>query len=260
MAQEEQAQKIGFGYVDDTSDELRTKSGGKFGLNQGVFLTKFELNKNAGKDKSEQDALDIEVQVKDRAETSRIYPTDRVFDGDGNEITDKNSKAYIDGYNEDWKHKNALIIHILKNFRTDEEVRQAFSVPINSFADFINIAAGLLPNNFASKPLDVFLEWQWTIPKGKDQTYLQLPNNMKGGAWLVPHMEAQGEWKEVVDAESGLKYVDSETGREHAFTRSANFMNSNKAQQQRTGQQAANNALQNAAGGAGTGDAKKSGW
>lgn len=256
MAQEGQTQKIGFGYVDDTSDDLKTKSGGKFGLNQGVFLTKFELNKNAGKDKSEQDALDYEIQIKDASQSNRVYPTDRVFDGDGNEITDKNSQAYTDGYNEDWKHKNALIIHILKNFRSDEEVRQAFSVPINSFADFINIAAGLLPENFASKPLDTFLEWQWKIPKGKDQTYLQLPQNMKGGAWLVPHMQAEGEWLETI-TEDGLKYVDSKNGREHAFTRSSNFMESPKAKQQRTGQQAANNALQNAAG---TGDAKKSGW
>jgi hypothetical protein len=256
MSQEQTLQKIGFGYIDDTSKDLQSKQGGKFGLNQGVFLTKFELNTKAGSDGAEQDALDIHIQVADREQRLRIYPTEKVYDKDNKEITDKNSAEYIKAYNDDWTQKTAVIVHTLKCFRTDEEVRQGMSAPANSFGEFINICAGLLPDNFASKPLDVFLEWQWNIAPDNDRTFLQLPKNMKGGAFLAPHTPAVGTWEEV-RTENGLEYRDSANGNLHPFNRSANYMESNKANQQIEGQENNQEALAVAAG---TGGAKKTGW
>ncbi len=240
-----EAQLMGFGYVDDTDESLKSKSGGNFGLNTPVFLTKFELNANAGADGALQDALDVTVQVEDREYRSRTYPITKVYDKDGNEITDKTSPEYVAEYNKEWKQKNAVITHILKCFVSEDVIKQALATPLNSFGDFINVVVALLPADFNKKPLDVFLEYQWNIPDGEDKTYLQLPRNMKGGYFLCPSVTPAGAWSKVVD-DNGLRYVDA-NGAEHPFTRDKNFMSGNKANQQIEGQEAANEALAGAA-------------
>jgi hypothetical protein len=242
----EQVSKIGFGYVDDTDEKLKSRSGGSFGLNQAL-LTKFEYNPNAGKDGTAANAIDIVFQVGDREFNSRIYETTKVYDKNSNEITDVNSKEYIDAYNADWTQKNAVIVHILKAFRTDAEVKQAFSAPIADFASFANIAQSLLPDGFNTKPLDVFLEYQWSISDGQDRTYLQLPRNMKGGYFVVPAQP--GTWKEEIAEDGSLSYKN-ESGAEHPFKRDKNFMEGPKANQQKEGEELP--APGSASGGAGS--------
>ena len=61
-----------FGYINDKDESLRSKSGGKFGLNQG-FITKLEYNPNAGKDGTPADAVDITALIGDREYRLRIY-------------------------------------------------------------------------------------------------------------------------------------------------------------------------------------------
>lgn len=252
----EEIQKIGFGFVDDTSEDLQSKSGGKFGLNTGAFLTKFELNEKAGKDGAQGEALDVTIQIGDRDFNTRIYPTTKVFDKKGNEITDTSSVEYRKAYNEDWKQKNAVIVHILKSVTTEDAIKRAFGVQINSFKEFIQIAQGLIPANVKSLPLDVFLEYQWQASSGQDRTFLQLPRNMKGGYWVIPMQNpVGGTWKEVRD-DKGLHYVDAQ-GNVHPFKRDTNFMESNKAKQQIEGEEASDAALGAAAG---TGGAKKAEW
>lgn len=236
---------MGFGYIDDTDESLKSKAGGVFGLNTPAFLTKFELNPNAGADGAAQDAIDITVQVEDKEFRSRIYPTTKVYDKDGNELTDKTSPEYVKAYNMDWSQKNAVIVHLLKAFRTDEEVKQALSTPLNSFADFARVVTGLLPAESEKQPLDVFLEYQWNIGDGQDRTYLQLPRNMKGGYFLCAAVQPNGAWTKVVD-DKGLRYVDAQ-GNEHPFSRDKNYMGGNKANQQIEGEEASNEALQGAA-------------
>ena len=228
----ETAQKIGFGYVDPADESLKTRSGGTFGLNQGI-MSKFEFNPNAGKDGTAANAIDIEFLVGDRDFRLRIYETTRVFDKKNNEITDVNSKEYIDAYNDDWKQKNAVIVHVLKAFRTEQEIKQALSVPMNTFADFGNIVQSLVPDGFNTRPLDIFLEFQWNINDGQDRTFLQLPRNMKGGYFIVPAQ--QGTWKEVRLEDGSLVYKN-EAGVEHPFKRDKNYMESNKANQQIEGE------------------------
>jgi len=252
----ETVEKIGFGFVSDTDESLKTKSGGKCGLNQPVFLTKFELNENAGKDGAEQDALDINVQVVERDMMMRIYPTEKVYNKDNEEITDKSSAEYASAYNKDWTQKNALIVHILKCFRTEEEIEKALTAKISSFSEFVKIVTSLVPDDFSTKPLDVFLEYQWEINTGQDRTFLQLPKNMKGSYFLIPMHKAEGEW-ETINNSDGLRYVDSKTGKEHPFTRSENYMSSYKANKQVEGEEESSNALKQAAD---TGTAKKEKW
>ena len=225
--------KVGFGYIDDTDEKLKSKSGGVFGLNQG-FLTKFEYNPNAGADNSAANAIDITIQVGDKEFRSRVYETTKVYDKDNNEITEVGSKAYLEAYNADWSQKNAVVIHTLKAFRTDQEVKSAFSAPIADFAGFATIAQSLIPDNFNTKMLDVFLEYQWQINSGQDRTFLQLPKNMKGGYFIIPAQP--GIWKPVIKEDESLVYKN-EAGAEHPFTRDKNFMAGKKANQQIEGEE-----------------------
>ena len=56
------------GFVSDTDESLKGKSGGFFGLNAGVcFLTKFSYNQNVAKEGDEpREAIEIIVKVGDR--------------------------------------------------------------------------------------------------------------------------------------------------------------------------------------------------
>lgn len=249
-------QKVGYGYVDDTDESLKTKSGGKFGLNAGTAsLVKFEHNPNSGKDKSAGDALDIAVQVGEKEFTLKIYPVTKVYDSKSVEITDTNSKEYIDGYNAKVRQDNAVIIHVLKSVGvTDEQIKSAVQ-NVTNFVEFITALVGLLPTDFNKKPLDLFLEWQWQISEGQNRTYLQLPKNMKGGYFICPAQE--GPWNEVRGEDGTLRYVNDK-GTEHPFTRDKNFMEGNKANQQIEGQESANATL--AAAIPGTGAAKSGTW
>ena len=78
--------------------------------------------------------------------------------------------------------------------------------------------------------------YKWNIQEGNERTFLQLPKNMKGGRFLSPTIAPVGAWEEINDAD-GLRYVDSAKN-EHPFTRSENYMKSNKAIQQIEGEEA----------------------
>lgn len=232
MSQENQVQKVGFGYVDDTDESLKTKASGTFGLNQG-FVTKFEYNPNAGADGAAANAIDIHVMVKDREYRTRIYEVNKVYNKDGEEIPETDVKEWTEAYNAKWKQENAVIVHFLKVFRTDEEVKQAFSAPINDFKTFAEVAQSLMPDGFQSVPVDIFLEYQWNISDGQNRTFLQVPRNMKGGYFVVPAQT--GTWKEEI-IEGALVYKN-ESGQEHPFTRDKSYMESNKAIQQIEGEE-----------------------
>lgn len=248
-------QKASYGYVDDTDVSLKTKSGGKFGLNAGTAsLVKFEYNPNSGKDKSAGDALDIAMQVGEKEFTLKIYPVTKVYDSKSVEITDVNSKEYIDGYNAKVKQDNAVMVHVLKSVGvTDEQIKSAVQ-NVTNFVEFITALVGLLPNDFNKKPIDLFLEYQWSISDSQDRTYLQLPKNMKGGYFAC--LALSGTWTEQ-KIDGKLTYTN-ETGQIHPFERDKNFMEGPKANQKIEGQDTANATLAQAI--PGTGQAKSGTW
>ena len=94
-----------YGYQD--SGELAPgKQGGKFGLNTGAFITKFEFNSNAGKDGAAGDAIDLTVQVGEREYRHRFFPITKVFAKEGGEITDVNSNAYKEALKKEFDQNN----------------------------------------------------------------------------------------------------------------------------------------------------------
>jgi len=246
----EEIKKVGFGAINDNDESLKGKSGGGvFGLNHG-FLTKIEYNPNAGADKSAADAVDITVMIGEREFRRRIYDVTRVYDKNGNQLTDETAPEFIKIYNQNMLQNMAVVVHAVKATGiTQEQINTALATPPNSFADWAKIVTSLVPAGFEEKPIDCFLEYQWNIGDGQDRTFLELPKNMKGGRFLSPAVSVVGTWKaenswvEKDDKgneipHTGLRYVDN-AGNVHPFQRSQNYMESNKAIQQIDGQDAA---------------------
>lgn len=237
----EQKAMLGFGYQDDQDKSLQAKdfNFGVFGLNQKVKLTKFEYNPNGGAGGSEGDCLDIEFKIGSGDVRQRWFPITKVF-GKNGEISDTSSEEYITGYNDLMKHFKAVMTHYLKAFNTEETLKSAFATQPKNWVEYVQLVSRLMSQGIANGiALDVMLQYQWNIGANANQTYLELPKNLKDGSFLTPHMAPVGEWTEEKswtekdekgnDVEkSGLRYVDG-AGNVHRFKRSSNFMESNKA-------------------------------
>ncbi len=251
----EQQVMVGFGYQDDQDESLKAKDFGfgVFGLNEKVTITKFEYNPNGGAGGSVGDSLDISIKVGSGEINQRWFPISKVFDKNG-EITDTTSPEYIAGYNEQMKHFKAVMTHYLKAFNTEEALKAAFAKPINSWVEYVKLVSALMSQGIANNVLlDVFLQYQWNINPNSNQTYLELPKNLKDGSFITPHMAPVGEWKaENVWVEKdergnemkmeGLRYVDN-AGNVHRFKRNKNYMESNKANKQVRESSAAGSAM-----------------
>ena len=212
-----------YGYQ-DSGDLAPGKQGGKFGLNTGAFVTKFEFNPNAGKDGAAAEAIDFTVQVGEREYRHRFFPVNKVFAKGGGEITDTNSAEYKEAFAKEMGQFNAVISDIVKCFVSEEDLKVALATPISTFKDFANVVTRLVQStpNWQKKPVDVFLQYQWAPSGDNDRTYLELPKNVRHGSFIVA---SEGEGFKEVKTTSSLKYV-KEDGAEHSFRRGEWFLGS----------------------------------
>ena len=217
-----------YGYQ-DSGDLAPGKQGGKFGLNTGAFVTKFEFNPNAGKDNAAADAIDFTVQVGEREYRHRFFPITKVFAKEGGEITDVSSEAYKEAFKKELDQFNAVIGDIVACFVSREDLKTALATPIPSFKDFANIVTRLVQAtpNWQKKPVDVFLQYQWSPSGDNDKTYLELPKNVKHGSFIVA---SEGVGFKEIKTPTSLKYV-KEDGTEHTFKRGEWFLESAFANQ-----------------------------
>lgn len=221
-----------YGYA---SDEVK-QNPFNFGLIAGVtYLKKFEWIPNGGKDGAEGEALEIVFDIMGTEKGYRKFPITKAFLSNGGETTDPNSREF----KEAAQNLSACITHILHCFVDSEKLKANFNRPIGSFKEYCQIAMQVLPADFSSKPLDIFMQYQWNLKEGQSKTYLEIPNSMKSGKWLCPTVAVTGEWKEVRKAEASdndanaLLYVDSESPANiHPFKRYGRYMKSNSAIQQ----------------------------
>lgn len=206
---------------------------GKFGLNTGK-ITEFALIEDKGKDGTAYKAVSINVKIGDGEQKKLLFLSQDVYETGKEFGTAKMLSPGMEGYEEafyaHYIQYVAIIKQVLHAFGvTDEQINAAVAgLDSSKFLEGIAKLIALAPANYKELPVDVFLEYEWSIREGKDKTYATLPKNMKGGHFIVKH--EPGVWKEVKD-DSGLHYVN-ETGQKHPFVRNSNFMNSNKAIQQ----------------------------
>lgn len=220
----------GYGYA---SDEVK-QSPFSFGLTSGkTFLTRFEWVPNGGKDSAEQEALDIVFNIDGVEKGYRQFPVVKAFGKDNVEITDPNSPEMKEAFTD----FNAKITHILHCFNDMETIKAAFSRPIKSFKDFCHIAMSLIPKDAKDIPLDIFLQYQWSLRGEQKRTFLEIPSKMKHGRWLC-RTNPDRKWKTVrienptPENRKALYYIDEETEEIHDFVRNGWYMNSNFANQQ----------------------------
>lgn len=237
----EQTQLQGYGFVSDNDESLKGKSGGgRFGLNAGTaVMSKFEFSENVAKEGNPvRPAIEAFIKIGDREYKQWFGPINKVFNSDNQEV-DPNSPEYPELFNAAIKLQNALVLHYLKALGVSEDVVKAtLATPTFSFEEYARKICALVPPGYQTRPLDVFLEYQWNLGTKEDgslqdRTYPTLPKNMKGGAFLAPAQP--GTWTEVRD-EKGLHYVN-QSGQEHPFRRDKNFMESKKGTQQVAGQE-----------------------
>ena len=232
---EVQNQGFLFGQVNDQDESLKSKVGGVFGLNPGVFFTNIAYNPNAGKDGAAADAVEVAVKIGDREYRKNIYDLTGEIYNSNNEMVAPGGEGYAEAYNSLMKQRMAVIIHAVKATGvTQEMLDTALATPLSNFVEWAKVVTALVPTDYKSRPIDCFLQYQWKMKKDQDRTYLELAENMKGGRFLCPSIAHQGSWTAVND-DNGLRYLD-EAGQEHPFTRSKNFMESPKAYRQVDGE------------------------
>jgi hypothetical protein len=237
-----------YGYA---SDEVKV-SPFNFGLNAGVtHLIKFEWIPNGGKDGAEQEALDVVFNINGTEKSYRMFPVTQAFKKGTNEkITDRNAPEFKEAVTD----FNARVKHIVGCFVNNETIMSKLSVPITSFKQFIQLYASLLPANFKEIPLDIFLQFEWNLRDEQKRTYLNIPNKMKYGKWLMPAQagtwEARKKENPTEDDKKALWYVNTdgpknekgEYTQEHPFFKNGWFMNSTFAKQQRAEGEGGDNA------------------
>lgn len=204
-----------YGY--QNSDELAPgKSGGKFGLNTGAFVTKFEYNPNAGANGAEADAIDFTVQIGEREYMQRFFPPVKAYAG-GNEITDTSSDKYKEQHAKDIALFNATLCDIVVCFVPEADLKQALAAPIANFKDYAQILQRLVQSvpNWNKQPVDVFLQYQYNIKGDNDRTFLELPRNSKHGTYVVKSL---GTGFKEDRTDTHIKYVNAE-GITHPFKR-----------------------------------------
>lgn len=134
------SQVLGYGFVSDSDESLKTKSGAKFGGNFGVAtLAKFAYSPNVAKEGQEpREAIEVTVKVGDKEYKDWVNPVNRVVDKNNAEITDKSSVEYINGFNALMSQQNATVTHYLKSVGvTEDALKAAFINPVLSFADYV---------------------------------------------------------------------------------------------------------------------------
>src|SRR6218665_100647 len=239
-------EQLKYGFISDNDDSVKGKSGGygQFGLNTGN-ISHFAFNPYAGRDGTEMNAIDVTIKTGEKEYRKRFFEISRLY-GKGGEIADRSSAEYKNAYKDAMGQLVAVMVHLLKAVGvTETAISNALKNGFSDFSSWAKVVTSLAPLNYAEKPVDFFLEYQWEIQQGQNKTYLELPKNMKGGKFLCPHIEpVGGSWTEQrtwqlenpnkiakIETMTGLRYIDAGQNI-HPFKRDKMYMESRKAIQQ----------------------------
>lgn len=218
--------------VNDTDESLKSKTGGVFGLNAGVNIVEISYSDKA-KDGSESHSVVLSLQVGERQYKRYLFfnPGEKVFVK--NVLSGPEVEGYAEVYMANLVQKIAVIKHTLKAVGVSAEQidNVARTLNPNDIINGVKAFLTLVPADFKTRKVDAFLEYQYSIRKDNDETYLEYPENMKGGIFLCPSVTPTGTWNEVITEDGSLTYVDN-AGGVHPFTRNSAYMESNRAKRQ----------------------------
>ena len=217
--------------VNDNDESLKSKTGGVFGLNTGVHISEFDF-KDTDKEGNQNYSVTIGVQIGDRVYRTFLYfnEGDKVYVK--GELTSPGEEGYNEVYYAELSQKIAVLKHALKAVGVTQQQLDQVASTLDPTQLIVGIKAfmQLLPADYKSKSVDVFLEYQWSIKQDQKETFLELPKNMKSGYFLIPSVVAIGKWTEVRTPEE-LSYVDN-AGTTHPLKRGEGFLSSPRAEKQ----------------------------
>lgn len=216
--------------VSDTDKNLQAQGGSvRFGLNIGK-ITKLAFTDKAGAAGTPGDAIDIVINVGGKEITSRLFDIKNVY-GANSVLLSPGDAGYEEAYLKEMNQLMGTIVHYIKATGVQQESIDAVvqAAKPTTLAMWSRAVLGLLPNDFSTKPVDVFLHYGTKIPSGYEKAFLELPRNMKTGYFIIPSVKPVGKWNEIRDME-GLSYVD-DSGNKHPFTRPVTYLDSNRAKQ-----------------------------
>ena len=189
----------------------------KFGLNQKCRLIAFELRTG-----TKTNFAYIKIGIGDKNVVTTNFNPDRVF-------VDNKLVFHKEKVEEAQKKNKEYLRSFIEPFVTpdiiDDEVKGK-----TSYDDYVKALVNCLPANSDEIDLDVFLQYQFTIQKDKDRTWLEVPRNLKQGKFLCKTIYADFKETRSDDEDFALEY-DAD-GEKHPFYRSKWFMESNYASAQ----------------------------
>jgi hypothetical protein len=196
-------------------DAVSKQSFGSFGLNQGTLVS-FDLVQD---EQSSANYLHLVVKINESEYQKRFYePTQVYYSGVQIDKTHTEYEKQKDKAEDDF---SAAIVHIVEAFVPRAKVDATLAPGIADFKDFANKMTNLVATSpDKDKPVDIFLQWQSKVVN--DKQYLEIPNRVGQGLFIVPHVA--GNFKENRDGGT-LRYLN-ELGEVHPISRSAWFMDS----------------------------------
>lgn len=235
---------IDFSKYSDLSEDsqfIEGSSYGKFGLNKDAKLSKvaYENLSVSNTDK----ALKMEFSVGDKTYYKTFFNPMKSTQGfryKGKVYTDPSSEGYIKGQEQNVIRFMSNLVHVLKAF-VPEEVIQTNLKGLTTFQEVSEVSVAMLTDKVNKNLVDIFLEYQYSIKKGNSRTFLQIPENLYSGRYIVSSQKGTftpvDNWNEVLDNgtvvnKKGLAYINNE-GDIHPLHRNAEYMLSNSAKEQK---------------------------
>lgn len=213
------------------NDESQSTQGGRFGLNEKAIVDNVQLLKT----KDNNDYIKITFLIGDSEHNMFIFDVNKKSSLylKGNRVQ-PGTKDHAIALRNKIKSVLATITHVLKAFglNSEEFQKTLAKTPARSMIDYFK--KGLKhcdSKKIQGKVVDIFLEYQTKIPKNSNKTYLQIPQYVYDGKFLIEHIEPVGKWNEIIDEREGLYYQD-DSGNKHPFKRNAEYMASFKAKRQ----------------------------
>lgn len=223
-------------YNNYTADEdIKSGGGGslKFGINRAMMVdASLQIDDETG-----NNYLNLEFLVKKSKEDEGTKVSTRVY-----EITKVVRDNVEYGLDSDEARQAAslqkgFITHLFACFMDRQAIQNKIqqTKPTN-FVSFIQCYLDLLPQNFRSIKIHMFLRYQWQMKGSASRTYLEIPSNRKHGKFFVAASDVPGKWEEVIvenpsdDIDMALSYRQGDLI--HPFSRTGWYMNSPFANQQ----------------------------
>ena len=202
------------------SDEgAQRKEGGVFGLNTKAKFDTIEVSES----KNGNVYFRYVVKVKERTYNGALFdPTQGKVFYNGKEI-DPTHPDYEKAITSRITSTSRIVTHILKAAGVNpKSLEEEFKDnPASDFEEFLRRSLKYLPADYKDHQVDVFLQWM-RRPTKEGRRFLEIPDTLTYGYFVVKHVEPQGEWKEERTSEH-LKYVDNE-GNVHPIKRDSFFL------------------------------------